>query len=131
MRYLLDSDAVIDCLSHIDLTLRLVERLAAGGNTICTCAVVVSEVYSGTAPARQKEASDFLEACEFLGMSAASARRAGEWRYSFARQGVSLGTPDALIAATAAEHAASVVTGNISDFPMPEIELVPLPRVRR
>jgi predicted nucleic acid-binding protein len=35
---------------------------------------------------------------------------------------------DALIAATAVEHNATVVTGNVRDYPMPEVSILPLPR---
>jgi predicted nucleic acid-binding protein len=38
---------------------------------------------------------------------------------------------DSLIAATAIDHAAVLVTGNAKDFPMPEVMLLPLPRPGR
>jgi len=67
----------------------------------------------------------------FLETSAEMAERAGDWRYAFARRGVTLAMTDCLIAATAEGHEAGVVTGNLKDFPMAQLRIVPLPRPLR
>jgi len=38
---------------------------------------------------------------------------------------------DALIAATALQYGAAVVTGNVRDYPMSDLTILPLPRTRR
>jgi hypothetical protein len=52
---------------------------------------------------------------------------AGQWRYDFARQGVTLHIADALIAAVAMEEEASLITANLKDFPMSGLQVLPQP----
>jgi len=51
---------------------------------------------------------------------------AGQDRYSFARRGRTLSITDMLVAATAREHQAILVTGNVKDYPMTDIDIFPL-----
>jgi predicted nucleic acid-binding protein len=131
VRYLLDSDAVIDCLSAFAPSIDLIESLSEPGDRLCICDVVVAEVFAGVTPEQERKAVEFLEACEFLETTRASARQAGVWRFDFARRGVSISTTDALIAGTASEYAATIVTGNLSHFPMAPLRVLELPRPNR
>ncbi len=124
-RYLLDADAVIDHIMGRPGTIALLERLDAGGDTLCVCDVVVAEVYSGLLQRDWVPAQAFLSGLTYLITTARMAQQAGEWRFAYARRGVSLATTDCLIAATAHGHQAILVTGNVKDFPMPEIQLLP------
>ena len=65
---------------------------------------------------------------EYFEVSREAARRAGEYRYNYARQGIQLAATDAITASTAVEHGATLVTGNASHYPMEEISLLKLPR---
>ena len=56
-----------------------------------------------------------------LGM--AEGIRAGSWRGSFAKRGITLHQADCLIAAAAVRIGATLATANISDFPMAEVEI--------
>ena len=127
-RHLLDSDSVIDALNGVGETLALLQQLTQQENTLCTCDVVIAEVYTGLTPQERGRAEAFLSALEFLPTSADAARQAGEWRYDFARRGTALATTDCLIAAVALEHQATLVTGNVRHFPMPDLSTLPLPR---
>ena len=127
-RYLLDSDAIIDYFAAFPGTVALLDELMERGDTLCVCDVVIAEVYSGIAPKDRQDADLYLDSLEFVATSRASARVAGEWRYAFARQGIKLPTTDAIVAATAREDAATVITGNARHFPMPEVSLLLLPR---
>ncbi|MGH3812419.1 MAG: type II toxin-antitoxin system VapC family toxin [Pseudonocardiaceae bacterium] len=51
----------------------------------------------------------------------ADARRAGAWRREHAARGVTLHQADCLIAAVTAGIGARLATGNVKDFPMPEV----------
>jgi predicted nucleic acid-binding protein len=51
------------------------------------------------------------------------AEQAGIWRQEYKSQGLTLGTPDTVIAATAYLHDYSLVTNNAKDYPMPELKL--------
>ena len=126
--YLLDSDAVIDCLNRFSPTLAFLRELAASEDILCTCDVVLAEVYAGLHPRHEAIASDFLPSLRFLSGSPEAAEQAGRWRYAYNQQGRALPLTDALIAATAMANNATVVTGNVRDYPMPEVSLLQLPR---
>ena len=129
-RLLLDTDCVIDHLKGVQSTTDFLGELSEQGAMLCTNAVVLAELYAGLYPDDQSRAEIFLATLEYLPLSPVSARQAGKWRYSYRRQGHSLSLTDCLIAATALEHGALVVTGNVRHFPMPEVPVLPLPRVQ-
>ncbi len=56
-------------------------------------------------------------------LGAAEGKRAGQWRRLFAKRGVTLHQADCLIASAAVGVGAALATANISDFPMPELDL--------
>lgn len=129
--HLLDSDSVIDFFAGFAPTVSLLNSLVAQGDKLCVCDIVMAEVYSGLSPADRDRRGAFLAALRFLPTSSAAARQAGAWRYAFARRGQPLATTDCVIAAVAHAHSATLVTGNIRHFPMEEIVILPLPRMRR
>jgi predicted nucleic acid-binding protein len=129
--HLLDTDSIVDYLAGFVSTVDFLDDLLAVGDRFLTCDVVIAEIYAGLRPEREAAAMTMLQHLGFLPTSLQAARQAGVWRYAFARTGVPLATTDCLIAATAFEHGATVVTGNVKDFPMPGVTILPLPRVRR
>lgn len=126
--YLLDTDAVIDFFKGFPSTVELIQHLFQQGETLCTCALVMAEVYAGLNPSERDRGQELLGSLRFFATSPGAARQAGLWRYAFARQGVQLATTDCLIAAIAHERHATLVTGNTDDYPMPEVRRMPLPR---
>jgi len=129
--FLLDADAIIDQLKGFQETVQLLAQIYGAGGELCVCEVTVAEVYAGLDPQDRAQAEQFLEACTFLVSSTGIARQAGEWRYQYRRQGVTISLTDALVAATAVMHDAHLVTGNAAHYPMPEINIVALPRRRQ
>jgi predicted nucleic acid-binding protein len=129
--YLLDSDAVIDFLVDFPPTVQMLGSMLMGDDDLCVCSVVLAEVFSGLTEGEAVQANDVLSKCLFLPTSERAARRAGEWRFFYRRQGRQLQTTDVLIAATAIQHEATLVTGNIRDYPMDGVKLLPLPRPGR
>lgn len=125
-RYLLDTDSIIDYLYGIRSTITLLRQLDAQGHQLCTSDVVVCEVYTGLLPRHRPTAEALFDAMEYLPTSRQAAQRAGDWRARHRAQGQQLAATDCLIAATAHEHGAQVVTRNVKDFPMPEVTLLPL-----
>jgi tRNA(fMet)-specific endonuclease VapC len=130
-RYLLDADVVIDWLLGFPSSVALVTDLHERGESLCTSAVVIAEIHSGVRTAEIGEADNFLESCTYLPTRYEDARQAGRWRYDFARRGIALSTTDMLLAATAYAHQATIVTGNVKDYPMEGVTVLPLPRARR
>jgi predicted nucleic acid-binding protein len=126
--FLLDSDALIDYLNGYSPTMDLIHELEARDETLCVNSVSVGEALSGVREQELAVVSQFISSCEFLTIPYEAAVRAGRWRYEFARQGIALSITDMLIAATAVQYSATLVTGNARHFPMPELSLLPLPR---
>ena len=129
-RFLFDTDSIIDFLYGVPTTVALLQQLEAQGNQLCTCDVVVAEVYAGLLPQHRAAGERLLAAFEYLPTSRLAAQQAGEWRSAYRSQGVQPATTDCLIAAVAHEHGGQLVTANLSDFPMPEITVLPLPRAQ-
>ncbi len=130
-RYLLDTDAIIDYLAGFQPSVALIQEIHSRGDLLCVSDVVLAEVYSGLLPRDRDKAGKLLGACPFLSTGPEAARRAGEWRYEYARKGVTLSTTDALMAATAHAHDAAIITGNVGDYPMREVSVLSLPRPGR
>lgn len=126
--YLLDSDAVIDYLLNVSASVALIKSLADEGSELCSCQVVLAEVYSGVRPQERGLAETFLNALTFLPSTPGIGRQAGSWRYEYARRGIALSVPDMLIAATAHLNNVTLITGNQAHYPLPELLLLSLPR---
>lgn len=129
--YLLDSDAVIDILNGISTTATIVDRLVADDHTLCTCDIVLTEIHTGLSEEAHSVAAPILDSFYVLSSSRSVGQQAGRWRYAFARQGITLALTDSIIAATALAWNATLVTGNVRDYPMPELLLLPVPRPPR
>ena len=125
-----DSDAIIDVLKGIATSAEILRSLVQEGHTLALCDITVAEVWSGLHPQERDQGERFLASLVYLPSSQAAARQAGESRYAYARRGVALSLPDSLIAAVAQDHKASLVTGNVRHFPMSDLPIIPLPRVR-
>ena len=66
---------------------------------------------------------EFVSVLKWLDTSPSMARQAGHWRHDYARQGLTLSLPDALIAATALGHGLTLITDNRKYFPVQELSL--------
>jgi predicted nucleic acid-binding protein len=55
------------------------------------------------------------------------ARLAGELKRDFAKTGATLSLTDSVIAAVAIQYRVALITDNVKDFPMRELELFRLP----
>jgi predicted nucleic acid-binding protein len=119
---------IIEVLRGNSVAADFVEGLAQDGETPYTCDVVVAEVFSGLHARHRAQGKAFLDSMRFLTTSPAAARQAGLWRYEFRSHGIQLTTTDALIAAVAFDRRATLITGNVRHFPMPDVTILPLPR---
>jgi predicted nucleic acid-binding protein len=129
-RYLLDSDAVMDYLAGGPDSVALIRNLRLQGNELCCCDITVAEVHAGLLPQHRAAGMALLASLTYLPTSFSTAQQAGEWKFTYARRGITLSITDCLIAATALAHQAHLVTGNLKHYPMPEITVLPLPRNR-
>lgn len=128
MILLLDTTVLIDVLrAHKDRRALLAE-LVAGGHILATAAMNVGEVYAGMRPGEEERTEALLANLEIVPMTADTARRAGKLRREWARKGQTFSLPDMIVAATAIEQGAVLMTDNRKHFRhIPGLELYPLP----
>ena len=117
-KYLLDTTALIDHMRGRRGVVDLITSLAVDGHQLGVCCINVAELYAGLAPGQRTLADQLINNLETFEITQHVAKEAGRYRYEFARQGVTLTIADALIAATAVEETATLVTVNPRDFPM-------------
>jgi predicted nucleic acid-binding protein len=126
--YLLDTTVLIAHLrGEREVTDHLLELVGAG-HVLATSAVNVAEIHRGALPSERRATAEFLDRLTFLSTTVEAARRAGVYQRDFAMKGVTIHTPDALIAGTARAHGALVMTDNRRDFPMRDVQVRIPPR---
>jgi predicted nucleic acid-binding protein len=124
---LLDSDVVVWHLRGNAAVVELVLALARRGR-IGLSAVTRAEVLLGMREPERKLTLLFLDSCETLPVTAATADRAGEIFREFRSQGITLALPDLLIGATALLSSIPLYTCNPRHYPMPDLGLRAVPR---
>jgi predicted nucleic acid-binding protein len=75
--------------------------------------------------AEEERTMTLLSSLGNLPVDVASADQAGRWIYAYARKGIQLSVPDAMIGATAMTRGLTLITTNARHFPMPEITVQP------
>lgn len=126
-KYLLDTSALVDWLNGVPSTVDRLGKLAEQGHILALCAISVTEMYSGLAEDDWEDADRVLAPLEYWDMGATVAKQAGHYRYIYARKGQPLSVPDTLMASLAIANDAILITGNVKDFPMPELRPEKLP----
>lgn len=124
-RYLLDTDVLIEYLRGSDQAAEYLEQLKG---ELLISAITVAELFSGARGSDELDALDqFMLAFEVVSVDELLARSGGQLRAEYhASHGV--GLADALIAASAAERGAELVTFNRRHYPMVEDLQVPYDR---
>jgi tRNA(fMet)-specific endonuclease VapC len=126
--YLLDTTVLVAHLrGESDVTDHLLE-LVRDGHVLSTSAVNVAEIHRGALPSERRATTALLDRLAYLTTTIEAARRAGVYQRDLAAKGVTIHTPDALIAGTARAHGAVVMTDNRKDFPMRDVRVEIQPR---
>lgn len=128
MHLLLDTSVLIDVLRLRHGRRELLAELARGGSTLATTALNVAELYAGMRPEEEARTETFLGALDCYELTIAAARRAGNLKSKYARQGRTLTLADTIIAAIAIERRCTLMTDNRENFPMPELHCYDLPK---
>jgi tRNA(fMet)-specific endonuclease VapC len=126
-KYLLDTTVLIDHLRGRQPVVEFVNGLARAANELGVCPIIVAQLYSGLNDKHRIIAEKLIDNLEFWEATRETAQIAGGYRYAFARKGVTLATTDALVAAIAVAHGATLVTANAKDYPMSELDLLQQP----
>ena len=125
---LLDTSVIIDTLNGKRHRREFLRDLVAQGNTLACSAINVAEIHAGTRPMEETRTAKFLASLEFYPITFPVAQLAGQWKREFAQKGTTLSISDTLIAAVAIYNRLPLLTDNVKDFPMKELQLFPLPR---
>jgi predicted nucleic acid-binding protein len=127
--YLLDSSVLIDALNGRNGRPHLLFQISQQDIVLACCAINVTEVHMGMRPGEEAKTERFLRSLEFYPVTWEIAQLAGDLFRQWRRRGQTLGLADVTIAAVTLSHKLVLVTDNRKDFPMPELQLFPLPDV--
>jgi len=125
---LLDSSVIFDHLNGRRGRTAYLDQLLGKGYLMACCAVNITAVYAGLRPGEEAATEAFLGSLEYLPVTPAIARQAGLLRRDWQKKGHTLSYTDVTIAAVALSHQVPLVTDNRKHFPMPELDLLDLPR---
>lgn len=127
MIYLLDTSVIIDALNGKRNRAQLLDELVmTGGHSFGCCSINVTEVYAGMRPHEESGTERLLGSFALLPVTFAVARLAGLLKREHSKRGKVLTVPDATIAAVAIHHGFPLITDNVKDFPMKELQLYSL-----
>jgi predicted nucleic acid-binding protein len=123
MTYLLDTDILIDFFKLQDPAKALIQHLSATA-ALAISALSITELRSGWTKVEADRLLPRLYAlCSVEIVTKEIAQQAGVWRQEYKAKGQQLSTPDTVIAATAHLRSFALVTKNMKDYPMPELQL--------
>jgi tRNA(fMet)-specific endonuclease VapC len=125
-RYLLDTTALIDFSKGREPARSRLLQMIEAGDELGVCAINVAEFYAGLPAERRPVWDEFTRSLQYWEITLEASRQAGHFRHDFARKGVALSTTDTLVAAVALDYQAVLVTNNIKDYPMAQLQIRPL-----
>ncbi len=124
---LLDTSVIFDHLNGRYGRTQLLAELIEQDLVLACCPVNITEVYAGLRPGEETKTAAFIDSFECLQVTPAVARHAGLLRRDWQRKGQTLSYTDVTIAAVALSNEIPLLTDNRKHFPMPELQLWPLP----
>jgi len=124
---LLDSSVIFDHLNGRFGRTAFLEQLMDQGHVFACCPVNFTEVYAGLRVGEEERTDVFLNSLEFLPVTPEIARQAGLLRRDWLKKGQTLSYTDVTIAAVALRNEVPLLTDNRKHFPIPELQLLPLP----
>jgi tRNA(fMet)-specific endonuclease VapC len=124
---LLDSSVIFDHLNGRFGRTEFLDQLLQQGHILACCPVNITEVCAGLRSSEEDKTMAFLDSLEYLSVTPEIARRAGLLRRDWQKKGQTLSYTDVTIAAVALSGEVPLLTDNRKHFPMPELQLLPLP----
>jgi predicted nucleic acid-binding protein len=127
MMILLDTSIIIDALRMRRGRREFLDMRNEAGDTLACSTVTVAEVYAGMRPDETAATEEYLENLVYIEVTGEITRTAGSLKYAWARKGVTIDIPDAIIAATTLSFNLCLATDNLRHFPMPGLNHLHLP----
>jgi predicted nucleic acid-binding protein len=115
---LLDTTVAVDHLRGDAAAVALLDGLLAGGEELLASEVTRFELVAGVRPRERTALEDFFAALDWVPVTEAVAREAGDLARRYRRSHSGIGAADFLIAATASLLDAEPLTTNVRHFPM-------------
>lgn len=120
---LLDTGVLIAHLRNLPGLKEFLRRLASKA-TLLVSAVTVVEIWQGARPAEIEKTRLLFDALQVLPLDENLAEQAGRLAGELRRSGLTIGLADAIIAATALQARAPIITTNPKHFtPVPGLEV--------
>jgi predicted nucleic acid-binding protein len=119
----LDTTALIDFSKGWEPVRGEILRMIEDGDELGICAINLAEFYTGVPEVERPVWDEFFEALPCWEIGREEGLQAGYYRWQFARSGQTLGTADSLIAAVARRQQAVILTDNVKDYPMSDVEV--------
>ena len=120
---LLDTDIVIDFLRRRNYARRLLEDWAGEG-LLAISTLTHLEIYQGMRSGEEKATNVFLDGLVSVAVDVPIARRAGRMLGQLRSRGVTVSIGDAVIAATALQVSAPLLTNNVEHYPFTGLKVV-------
>ncbi|MEW6543179.1 MAG: type II toxin-antitoxin system VapC family toxin [Nitrospirota bacterium] len=124
-KVILGTDVLIDLLRGRSGMRAFLDQLTEDAVPCCSV-TSVAEIMAGMRPEESGTTANLLDGLVICDVTRPIAELAG--RFKGRAKGRRLGLADCLIAATAVMEGASVATGNVRDYPMPEVTVLAAPR---
>jgi predicted nucleic acid-binding protein len=120
MGLVLDTSVVIDLLRG-----RVADEsvIDPAREPIIISAITIHEIQRGLRDGEEELPSAILASFAVVPFGSAEAELSARWRREFRSRGIALELEDTGIAATAAIRNLPLATGNVRDFPMPELRI--------
>lgn len=119
--YLLDTTVIIDYFRNKSGIPELLEKFCSEGGLLCCSPINIVEVYTGMKDKERTATEEFLNSLECYDITREIANLAGKLKREYSNKGITLSTPDILIAATAIKKQLILVTNNVKHFPIDEL----------
>src|SRR4051794_28203528 len=98
MKYLLDTDTLIDFLQDRGQTRQRLAAMIEAGDEVAVSAVAVAELYSGLSESKRAQWDEWLGSLPYWPISRDAAKRAGMDRKTASDAGKTLSVMDSLVA---------------------------------
>jgi predicted nucleic acid-binding protein len=120
---LVDTDIAIDFLRRREYARELLERWAEEGLLVISTLTHL-EIYQGIKAGEEEATNTFLDGLMSVAVDVPIARRAGTMLGELRTKGTTIGIADAIIAATALQLNAPLLTNNVEHYPFPELKVI-------
>ena len=120
---LVDTDVAIDFLRRREYAQKLLENWAGEG-LLAISTLTHLEIYQGMKDGEERATNAFLDGLISVVVDIPIARRAGTMLGDLRSKGLTIGIADAIIAATALQFGAPLLTNNVEHYPFSDLKVI-------